>query len=49
MLRRLRNVGVAAHIDAGKTTITERFLYYSSRKTRIGEVHDGDTTIDLLV
>lgn len=45
-LRRLRNIGVMAHIDAGKTTTTERILYYSGRSHKIGEVHDGNAIMD---
>ena len=45
-LARTRNIGIIAHIDAGKTTVTERFLYYSGRSHRIGEVHDGAATMD---
>ena len=41
-----RNIGILAHIDAGKTTTTERILYYSGKNYRIGEVHDGDATMD---
>src|SRR5581483_3849550 len=45
-LDRVRNLGVVAHIDAGKTTVTERFLFYSGRIHKIGEVHTGDTQMD---
>jgi elongation factor G len=45
-LDRVRNLGVVAHIDAGKTTVTERFLFYSGRIHKIGEVHEGDTQMD---
>jgi elongation factor G len=45
-LARVRNIGIIAHIDAGKTTTTERFLYYAGFTHKIGEVHDGNTTTD---
>ncbi len=45
-LARVRNLGVVAHIDAGKTTVSERFLFYSGRIHKIGEVHEGDTQMD---
>jgi len=45
-LRFTRNIGIAAHIDAGKTTTTERILYYSGASHKIGEVHDGAATMD---
>ena len=45
-LKYLRNIGIAAHIDAGKTTTTERVLYYTGLSHKIGEVHDGAATMD---
>lgn len=44
-----RNIGIMAHIDAGKTTTTERILYYTGKSHKIGEVHDGDATMDWMV
>ncbi len=48
-LDRTRNIGIAAHIDAGKTTATERILFYTGRTHKIGEVHDGAATMDWMV
>jgi elongation factor G len=45
-LNKVRNIGIMAHIDAGKTTTTERVLYYTGKTHRIGEVHDGGATMD---
>src|SRR5476651_2310469 len=45
-LERYRNIGIMAHIDAGKTTTTERVLYYTGKSHKIGEVHDGAATMD---
>ena len=47
-LSNLRNIGIAAHIDAGKTTVTERVLYYTGITRKVGEVHDGEATMDFM-
>jgi elongation factor G len=48
-LSKFRNIGIAAHIDAGKTTTTERILFYTGVLHRVGEVHEGNTTMDWMV
>ena len=48
-LDRVRNIGIMAHIDAGKTTLTERILFYTGKTHRLGEVHDGTTIMDWMV
>lgn len=48
-LEKIRNIGIMAHIDAGKTTTTERVLYYTGKSHKIGEVHDGAATMDWMV
>ena len=48
-LKDVRNIGIMAHIDAGKTTTTERILYYTGKTHKIGEVHEGAATMDWMV
>jgi elongation factor G len=48
LLQNVRNIGIAAHIDAGKTTVTERMLYFTGTTRKIGEVHDGEATMDFM-
>jgi len=48
-LERTRNIGIMAHIDAGKTTTTERVLYHTGKIHKIGETHDGESQMDWMV
>ncbi|MDQ1357084.1 MAG: elongation factor, partial [Acidimicrobiaceae bacterium] len=48
-LSRTRNIGIMAHIDAGKTTTTERILYYTGKNYKMGEVHEGAATMDWMI
>ena len=48
-LEKIRNIGIMAHIDTGKTTTTERILYYTGVNHTLGEVHDGEATMDWMV
>ena len=48
-LTKTRNIGIIAHIDAGKTTVTERVLFYTGRVHKMGEVHNGEATMDWML
>src|SRR5271157_1491804 len=49
ILHKVRNIGIAAHIDAGKTTASERILYYTGKTHKIGEVHEGAAEMDWMI
>src|SRR5690606_29195931 len=48
-IQKVRNIGIMAHINAGKTTTTERILYYTGKNYKLGEVHEGTATMDWMV
>ena len=48
-ISKIRNIGIMAHIDAGKTTVSERILYFAGKTHKLGEVHDGAATMDFMV
>ena len=48
-IERVRNIGIMAHIDAGKTTTTERILYFTGKTRKLGEDHDGNAVMDSIV
>ncbi|MFZ5949986.1 MAG: GTP-binding protein, partial [Candidatus Rifleibacteriota bacterium] len=48
-ISRIRNIGIVAHIDAGKTTTTERILYYTGKAYKMGEVHEGTAVMDWMI